>query len=68
MPHFDIVKQSEIDKTYRVARIMGDYDVKTEHSNEHFVGNIDLPEDWQIGVIWGGQWYRENHHSEGTVR
>ena len=54
MPHFDIVKQSEIDKTYRVARIMGDYDVKTDHANEHFVGDIDLPEEWQIGVIFGG--------------
>ena len=54
MPHFDIVKQSDIDKTYRVARIMGDYDVKTDHAKEHFIGNIDLPDDWQIGVIWGG--------------
>ena len=40
MPHFDIVKTSDVEKTYRVARIMGDYDVKTDHSNEHFVGNI----------------------------
>ena len=54
MPSFDIVKQCDIDKTYRVARIMGDYDVKTDHAKEHFVGNIELPDDWQIGVIWGG--------------
>lgn len=54
MPGFDIVKQCDIDKTYRVARIMGDYDVKTDHAKEHFVGNIELPDDWQIGVIWGG--------------
>ena len=33
---------------------MGDYDVKTEHSNEHFVGEIALPEEWHIGVIVGG--------------
>lgn len=33
---------------------MGDFDVKTEHANEHFVGTIDIPDKWQIGVIWGG--------------
>lgn len=68
MPSFDIVKQCDIDKTYRVARIMGDYDVKTDHAKEHFTGNIDLPDDWQIGVIWGGQRHRQDHHSAGIIR
>lgn len=54
MPHFDIVKQSEIEKTFRVARIMGDYDVKPDHATERFTGNIEFPENWQIGIIWGG--------------
>lgn len=54
MPHFDIVKTADIDKTYRVARIMGDYDVKTDHVNEHFTGEIKMPDDWHIGVIFGG--------------
>ena len=54
MPSFDIVKKCDIDKTYRIARIMGDYDVKLDHAQEHFIGNIELPGDWQIGVIWGG--------------
>lgn len=54
MPHFDIVKKSDVEKTYRVARIMGDFDVKTDHSNEHFVGDINIPDEWQIGVIVGG--------------
>ena len=54
MPGFDIVKKCDIEKTYRIARIMGDYDVKIDHAQEHFRGNIDLPDDWQIGVIWGG--------------
>ena len=54
MPGFDIIRKCDIDKTYRIARIMGDYDVKFDHAQEHFTGNIDLPEDWQIGVIWGG--------------
>ena len=54
MPHFDIVKHSDIEKTYRVARVMGDYDVKADHANEHFIGEITYPEKWNIGVIVGG--------------
>ena len=54
MPSFDIIKTADIKKTYRVARIMGDYDVKADHANEHFVGEIKMPEDWHIGVIVGG--------------
>lgn len=53
MPHFDIVKTNNPDVTFRVSKIQADYDVKLEHSNEHFVGNINLPEKWQIGVIVG---------------
>lgn len=54
MPSFDIVKTADVEKTYRVARIMGDYDVKTDHVNERFTGEIKLPDDWHIGVIFGG--------------
>lgn len=54
MPHFDIVKKSAIRETFRVAHIMGDFDVKTEHANEHFVGDIEIPDEWTIGLIVGG--------------
>lgn len=53
MPTFDIIKKSDIDQTYRVARIMSDFDVQTEHSTEHFKGEIELPEKWNVGVIVG---------------
>lgn len=53
MPHFDIVKINKPDQTFRVSKIQADFDVKLEHSNEHFVGDINLPDDWQIGVIVG---------------
>lgn len=53
MPNFDIVKTSEIDKTYRVARVMGDFDVQQDHCGEHFVGDIELPDAWNIGLIVG---------------
>lgn len=53
MPHFDIIKQNNPDITFRVSKIQADFDVKLEHSNEHFVGDIEMPKDWQIGVIVG---------------
>lgn len=53
MPHFDIIKENKPDRTFRTSKIQADFDVKFEHSNEHFVGDIDLPDEWQIGVIVG---------------
>lgn len=53
MQDFNIIKKSEIDKTFRVAKVMSDFDVKLEHSNEHFQGCIKLPEKWNIGLIVG---------------
>ena len=54
MQTFDIVKQNKIEETFRVKMIMNDFDVKLEHSNEHFKGKIELPDNWNIGLIWGG--------------
>lgn len=53
MYNFNIIKKSDIDKTFRIAKIMNDFDLKIEHSNEHFVGNIEVPEKWNIGIIVG---------------
>lgn len=54
MPNFDIVKKSDIKDTFRVSKIKADYDIQNEHCNEHFVGSINYPPEWQIGVIVGG--------------
>lgn len=54
MPSFDIVKRSKIDNTFRVSKVMSDFDVKAEHATEEFCGKIDFPQDWQIGIIVGG--------------
>lgn len=54
MPNFNIIKTNNVNKTFRVAKIMNDFDVKLEHSNEHFEGNIELPSNWNIGLICGG--------------
>lgn len=53
MPHFDIIKSNKPVNTFRVSKICADFDVKFEHSNEHFEGDINLPEHWNIGVIVG---------------
>lgn len=50
---FDIEKKNEVDKTFRVKKIMSMFDLKPEHSNEHFVGEIVLPDEWHIGAIIG---------------
>lgn len=54
MPNFNIIKKNEVEKTFRVAKVMSDFDIKPEHNNEHFEGNIELPNDWNIGLIVGG--------------
>ena len=53
MQDFNIIKKSQIDKTFRVAKVMADFDVKLEHSNEQFIGKIEIPEKWNIGLIVG---------------
>lgn len=54
MSTFNIIKENNVEKTFRVATVMADFDVKLEHSNEHFIGNIEMPENWNIGLICGG--------------
>lgn len=54
MPHFDIVKKNNVKNTFRVSKIEADFDIKPEHSDEHFEGDIAIPEKWNIGVIVGG--------------
>lgn len=54
MPAFDIVKKSEVKDTFRVKMLENDFDVKPEHSIEHFKGEIEIPKKWNIGMIVGG--------------
>ena len=54
MPSFDIVKKNDLQQSFKVSKVMADFDVGEEHVGEHFVGKIDYPKDWQIGLIVGG--------------
>ena len=54
MPSFDIIKENKADKgSFRVQSVMGMFDLQSEHIKERFVGNIDLPENWNVGIIVG---------------
>lgn len=55
MQSFDIVKNNPIKSiSFRVSKVQADFDVSLEHVKEHFVGKIDIPEKWNIGLIVGG--------------
>ena len=53
MPDFSITLKSQPSSSYRVARLMADFDVKKEHCEENFNGTIVFPQQWNIGVIVG---------------
>jgi len=53
MPSFDIVRKHEPKNTFRVQSVIGTYDLQQNHVEERFVGNINLHNDWQIGLIVG---------------
>lgn len=50
---FDFTKKSPIDETFRVSKIRSAFDYQNKESEEHFKGEIVLPEKWQIGAIVG---------------
>lgn len=53
MPHFDIIRKSTPNESFRVKAIIGQYDLQESNTIEHFVGSIDLPDKWNIGLIVG---------------
>lgn len=53
MPHFDIIRKANPENTFRIATILGTYDLSTQKVEEHFEGDIELPEQWNVGLIVG---------------
>ncbi len=53
MPTFDIVRNAQPEETFRVASIIGKFDLESSNIKEQFTGNINLPDEWQIGLIVG---------------
>jgi ABC-type polar amino acid transport system ATPase subunit/predicted acetyltransferase len=53
MQTFDIIKEIKPNKTFRVASVMGKFDLQSEHIVERFTGQIEMDNEWQIGLIIG---------------
>lgn len=53
MPSFDIIRQTRPTKSFRVASVRGTYDLQDEQITERFTGEIDLPNEWKVGLIVG---------------
>lgn len=53
MPHFDIIRENTPAKSFRVESVLGTFDLNSEKVTEHFVGDINLPTEWNIGLIVG---------------
>ena len=53
MPNFNIIKENKPNKSFRVASVMGKFDLQTENVKEQFKGSIDFSDNWQIGLIIG---------------
>jgi ABC-type polar amino acid transport system ATPase subunit/GNAT superfamily N-acetyltransferase len=53
MPAFDIIKEVKPKQTFRVASVIGKFDLQSNHITEHFKGEIELSDNWQIGLIVG---------------
>lgn len=53
MPSFDIIREVKPKETFRVSSVIGTFDLRSSNIVEHFKGDINLPENWQIGLIVG---------------
>lgn len=53
MPTFDIIKEIKPKETFRIASVIGRFDLQSNHITERFKGNIDIDNNWQIGLIVG---------------
>lgn len=55
MPSFDILKEINPKKTFRVSNVIGNFNLDIESINERFKGEINIEDyDWKIGLIVGG--------------
>ncbi|GAB3272882.1 hypothetical protein GCM10027347_44850 [Larkinella harenae] len=53
MQAFDIVRYSDPGQSFRVASVVGTFDLQSTKTTERFTGTIDPPAGWQIGLIVG---------------
>ena len=53
MIQFDITRENIPNQTFRVASVIGKFDLQENRFIENFKGEINLPKDWKVGLIVG---------------
>lgn len=53
MQNFDIVKSTEPAQSFRVASVIGRFDLQSAKVTERFTGSFMLPDVWNVGLIVG---------------
>jgi ABC-type lipoprotein export system ATPase subunit/GNAT superfamily N-acetyltransferase len=53
MQTFDIIKEVNPKKTFRVASVIGKFDLQSENVIEHFKGELNIDFNWKVGLIVG---------------
>jgi ABC-type ATPase with predicted acetyltransferase domain len=55
MPSFNIVKKSNLNKSFRTQSVIGQFDLQIDEDvKEQFIGNVAIEnENWQVGIIVG---------------
>lgn len=51
--NFDITKQTTKKESFRVEKLIGMFDIQNAHLEQHFKGEIILPDKWNVGAIVG---------------
>ncbi len=55
MPSFNIIKESNPEKTFRVSSVLNMFDLDIEQVKEQFKGAIEIEgKEWNVGLIVGG--------------
>jgi len=53
MPNFNIIRKINPKETFRVSSVIGAFDLSPNNFTEEFNGNIDIDDNWQVGLIVG---------------
>jgi ABC-type ATPase with predicted acetyltransferase domain len=54
VPSFDLVRRSEPGRTFRTAKVLGQFDLSPEKVEARISGNLELEgKDWRVGLIVG---------------
>ena len=50
---FRIEKKTASDKSFRIEKVMGMFELQKDHLTQTFSGDFNLPDKWNVGVIVG---------------